>query len=83
MVPKSGKHGDFMACDRYPDCNNTLNVERKETIHASGNITKSNGKDTLIIRQCCLKAAVKYSGQSDTVAAVLVYAEEFEKWVNR
>ena len=79
MVPKSGKHGDFLACDRYPDCNNTENV----VVQNGGTITKSNGKDTLIIRQCCLKAAVEMHKDRNDTSGLLPLAEEFEKWVNR
>ena len=85
MVEKTNKASGskFLGCDRYPECDNTEYISKEVVVQNGGTVTKSNGKDTLIIRQCCLKAAVKYSGQSDTVAAVLVYAEEFEKWVNR
>ena len=85
MVEKTNKSTGqkFMACDRWPECDNAESFPEHTQPKITGNITKSNGKDTLIIRQCCLKCAVKYSGQSDTVAAILVYAGEFEKWVNR
>ena len=45
-----------------------------------------NGREKLIIRQCCLKAAVELHTSrldTDNVTIVLRIAEEFERWVNR
>ena len=47
--------------------------------------TSPLGRDTLIVRQSCLKAAVEDCSKLDGISTgpILAIAEEFEKWVNR
>lgn len=79
MRLKSGKNGQFLACEQYPECKNTENVKPHNTV------IPTNGKDKLIIRQCCLKAAVERASNSPeyTIKRILEIAGEFEAWVNR
>lgn len=81
MKLRNGKHGQFLACNAYPDCNNTENVEAKPKTYTNGD------RENKIIRQCALKAAVQYySGAHETIYDsndVLAIAEKFGDWVNR
>ncbi|MEW6775312.1 MAG: type I DNA topoisomerase [Bdellovibrionota bacterium] len=42
MVLKWGRFGEFLACPKYPDCKNTMNIKRKE----DGSITPVRPQDS-------------------------------------
>ncbi len=93
MVVRKGRYGDFLACNQYPDCDNTKKIasERDKEMTKVATVTR----DTLIIRQSCLNRANEVLGMAldkkvldiksfdDLIKMSTVAAEVFENWVLR
>ena len=82
MQQRSGKNGEFMACNNYPDCKHTANVEKiavpasKEEFHLTIEQTRSNAMS------CAIKSAMLLLNSKEVLdtAFLLQMAKRFEKY---
>ena len=83
MVERNGKHGRFLACDQYPECSHTERVVEKPSMIAEAKKPTTLGKDLMIIRQVCVKAACDWCSPDVELVSLLTVCNELEKWILR
>ena len=78
MVEKQGKRGAFMACDQYPACGHTENVQKEEKV-----VDHRTKEFHLTVEECrarALECAIKCSSTSNT-SDLLTKAKIFEVYI--